>query len=150
MFSPFFCFKFVREIEREVGKEGGRGGACDSGGEGQRESENLKQAPCSGWSPMQGWIPWLWDHDLSRNLKSKALTCLSHPGTPSLFLWKLFLLKYEVIRLGPRTITFSTLQLQLVFLFIWSGAKWLLQCCWGKKKPSLRTCKRHPDRNVMG
>ena len=41
-------------------------------GQGQRERENLEQAPCSAQSMMQGLIPWPWDHDLSRNQELDA------------------------------------------------------------------------------
>ena len=42
--------------------------------EGQRERErgNLKQAPCSVWSPMHGWISQPRDHDPSWDQKSDA------------------------------------------------------------------------------
>ena len=43
----------------------GRGGR-------RRGRENLKQAPCSVWSPIQGLILWPWHHDLSVNQESVA------------------------------------------------------------------------------
>lgn len=41
-------------------------------GEGQRARGNLKQAPCSDWSPTRGFISPLWDHDLSWSQESDA------------------------------------------------------------------------------
>ena len=38
----------------------------------ERERKNLKQAPCSVQSPMLGFIPQPWDHDLSQNQASEA------------------------------------------------------------------------------
>ena len=43
------------------------------------EAEGQADFPLTG-SPMQGSIPGLWDHDLSRR---QMLNRLSHPGTPS-------------------------------------------------------------------
>ena len=38
----------------------------------EKERENLKQAPHSARSLMQGLIPWPWDHDLVQNQESDA------------------------------------------------------------------------------
>ena len=40
--------------------------------EGQRERENLKQAPSPAWSPTQGLMSQPWYHDLSQNHESDA------------------------------------------------------------------------------
>ena len=45
---------------------------CEGAGEGQRERENLKQAPHSVRGLTQGWIPRPRDHDLSQNQESGA------------------------------------------------------------------------------
>ena len=45
----------------------------------QWQRERGKQASGEEGSPMQGWIPGSWDHDLSRR---QMLNWLSHPGTP--------------------------------------------------------------------
>jgi len=49
------------------------------GGEGKGERENLKQTPCSVWSPVWSWISWLlrsWPEPKF----SQMLNWLSHPG----------------------------------------------------------------------
>ena len=51
----FFSFPFFFLRERGAEREG------------ERERENLKQAPCPVQSPTQGSIPQSWEYDLSRN-----------------------------------------------------------------------------------
>ena len=48
-----------------------------SGGDGQREREDLKQIPCSVGSPVQGSISAPWNHDPSRN-QSWTINRLNH------------------------------------------------------------------------
>ena len=52
---------------RERGRERQRNRASEWSRGREREKENLKQAPPSGRSLMQGSIPQPWDHDLSQN-----------------------------------------------------------------------------------
>ena len=49
-------------FEREHGEEEQR----------EREREKLKPTSHWMWSPVQGWISWPWDHDLSGNQESDA------------------------------------------------------------------------------
>lgn len=55
----------------------------------ERERENAKPTPCSPWNPMQGLIPWPWDHDLSWTrtctLGSRPLGTTEEPW--NIFFW---------------------------------------------------------------
>ena len=58
-----------RERKRERERERARALLHSSGGRVEGDRENLRQAPRSSLSPMQGSIPRPWNHDLSRNQK---------------------------------------------------------------------------------
>ena len=74
VFLLFFKNNFIYLLER---KRGARESMCSEKGQGQME----KQTPCWAGSLMQGLIPELWDHDLTRR---QMLNWLSHPGTHEL------------------------------------------------------------------
>ena len=64
-----FCFRERESMSRGEGPlEGGRAR------ERERERKNLKQAPCSVWSLMQGSVSQPWDHNLSWSQDSGAQT----------------------------------------------------------------------------
>ena len=54
----YICiYRYIILRERERGREGGRERERERERERKRERENLKQAPCSVWSPIWGSIP---------------------------------------------------------------------------------------------
>lgn len=79
--SGSFLKRFYLEgVHAHVSRRSSRG----RGGEGERERErmNLRQAPCSAWSPTpcSVWQPR--DHNLSWKSRVGCLTDRSHPGAP--------------------------------------------------------------------
>ena len=73
LFICLFCYYFMFTLERKS-TSGGR--EAERERERERERENLKQTPCSVWSPTWGLImTWA-------KIKNQMLNPLNHPGAP--------------------------------------------------------------------
>ena len=70
--NTFLCLLII--LDSTSRREGWRGREGGRQGEREIEKENLKQAPCSVQSLMQGSIPRPWDHDLSQKSRVRCLT----------------------------------------------------------------------------